>query len=75
VRGGRNDAKLADRISTCLDRATIAEQRAGEAGDPVLKRCYDEMAKTWRHLAASYELERFVINLHRTKNALPIAPF
>jgi hypothetical protein len=34
-----------------------------------------EMAKTWRHLAASYELERFVINLHRTKNALPIAPF
>jgi hypothetical protein len=33
------------------------------------------MAKTWRHLAASYELERFVINLHRTKNALPIAPF
>jgi hypothetical protein len=47
------------------------ERRATEATDPELRQSYQEIANTWRHLAASYQfsesVERFLLDLDLTK--------
>jgi hypothetical protein len=53
--------KLADHIAACFERAAASERRASEATDPEVRQSYEEIARGWRHLAASYqfsELER-----------------
>ena len=47
--------KIADRIKTCLDRAAEAEDRASRTDNPNVKTHYAQLAKSWRHLARSYE--------------------
>ena len=72
--------RLSARISDCLTRAADAEHRAREVVDPAVKRDYDSIATTWRHLAESYRfaesLERFVLDVERAKRhpAPPTAP-
>ncbi len=68
--------KLADRIAVCFERASAFERRASEAADPEIRQSYDEIAKAWRHLAASYQfsesLERFLLDRDLAKK--PPAP-
>lgn len=63
--------KLGDHIQNCLSRAERAERRAKQEVDPVLRHEHLEMAARWMQLARSYEfaasLERFLLNLERTK--------
>lgn len=70
--------KLADHISDCFARAAAAERRAAAVSDPALKQEYEQFAKGWRHLAASYQfaesLERFIVDTERTKKTPPSAP-
>jgi len=47
--------KIADHIKTCLDRAAEAEDRASQTDNPNVKAQYAQLAKSWRHLARSYE--------------------
>jgi hypothetical protein len=67
--------KLADHIAACFERATASERCARDATDPEVRQSYEEIARGWRHLAASYqfsELERFLLNSDRAKK--PQAP-
>ena len=70
--------KLGDHIANCLGRANDAERRGLEMSNPEAKAETERMAKGWRHLARSYEfiesLERFLLDVHAAKNALPEAP-
>ncbi|MGA9891023.1 MAG: hypothetical protein WBQ55_01355 [Xanthobacteraceae bacterium] len=70
--------KLGDHITNCLTRAEDAERRGLETSDPDTKAETKRMAKAWRHLARSYEfiesLERFLLDGHAAKNALPARP-
>lgn len=70
--------KLSEHIAGCLQRAAEADARAVEAADPIMKRDLQEIAATWRHLAASYQfaeaLERFVLDIDRAKRLPPTAP-
>src|SRR5262249_42980015 len=60
----------AHHITVCLAHAGTADDRAALATDPTLQAEYSELARTWRHLARSYQfvesLERF---LHDSKLA------
>jgi len=68
--------KLGDRIAGCFERATAFERRADEATDPGLRQSYEEIAREWRRLAASYQfaesLERFLLDRELAKK--PPAP-
>ena len=59
----------------CLARAAEAERRAGEAPDEATCIDNEQMAKSWRHLANSYQfgesLERFLLESDRRKGARP----
>lgn len=70
--------KLADHISDCFARAVAAERRAADISDPALKQEYQQFARGWRHLAASYQfaetLERFILDTERTKKPPPSPP-
>ncbi len=70
--------KLEDHIKACLKRASDAERRAAEVGDPDLKADYLALAAQWLHLARSYEfsesLERFLLDSQRAKDALAPQP-
>ena len=69
--------KLGDHITNCLQRAEDADRRRLETSDPDAKAEANRMAKAWRHLARSYEfiesLERFLLDGHAAKNAIPAA--
>jgi len=69
--------RLGDHIANCLERADDAERRGLEMSNPEAKAETERMAKGWRHLARSYEfiesLERFLLDVHVAKNALPEA--
>ena len=56
--------KLSAHVSDSLKRALAAEQSAKGTIDPAIRRDYELLAKSWRHLAASYQfvesLERFL---------------
>jgi hypothetical protein len=68
--------KLADHIAGCFERAAIFERRASDASDAEVRRSYEEIAKAWRHLAASYQfceaLEGFLLDRDHAKK--PPAP-
>ena len=68
--------RLGDHIANCLGRADDAERRGLEISNPEAKAETERMAKGWRHLARSYEfiesLERFLLDGHAVKNALPV---
>jgi hypothetical protein len=70
--------RLGDHIANCLARADDAERRGLEMANPGAKAETELMAKAWRHLARSYEfiesLERFLLDCHQAKTALPEAP-
>jgi len=70
--------KLSDHIADCLAQANIAELRASEASNEILRSDYDRLAKTWRHLASSYQfvesLERFLLDAERAKRAWLFGP-
>ena len=63
--------RLSEQIHTCLGRAAAAEQQADTSDDPMLKAEFSEIAKTWRHLAESYEfvesLQRFLLEAGKGK--------
>lgn len=48
--------KLSEHISDCLQRAAHAERRAADATTSSDKREFEEIAQTWRNIAASYAL-------------------
>jgi hypothetical protein len=60
---------LSAHISNCLERATSAEQRALEATDVAVRSEHEMLAKSWRHLADSYQfvesLEKFLADTAR----------
>jgi hypothetical protein len=70
--------KLCDHIAHCLAQASIAELRVSEASNETLRSDYERIAKTWRHLASSYQfvesLERFLIDADRARRAVPPEP-
>jgi hypothetical protein len=71
--------KLADHIAACFEQAIASERRARGATDPKVRQSYEEIARGWRHLAASYqfsELKRFLLDSDRAKKlpAPSIAP-
>ena len=70
--------KLSDHIANCLALAANAEQRATEAPSEALRINHERMAKTWRHLASSYQfvesLERFLIDADKARRAQPREP-
>ncbi len=62
--------KLSDHIAQCLCRAAVAERIAADATDPAVKSDYEQVARGWRNLAASYQfvesLERFLVEPLKT---------
>ena len=70
--------RLADPIANCLARAAQAERRAAEASSEAMRIDNEQMAKTWRLLASSYQfvesLERFLLDNDRAKSAGPPDP-
>ena len=71
--------KLADHIATCLACAAEAEQRAADATNETTRADNEKLARTWRHLASSYQfvqsLERFLLDAKEDKGARPPDPF
>ena len=67
--------KVSDHIVTCLARAAEAERRATEASDEAMRIDNERMAKTWRHLASSFQfgesLNRFLLDADGRKRRLP----
>jgi hypothetical protein len=65
--------RLGDHIANCFARAVDAERRATEAPNEALRADNELMAKTWRHLAGSYQfvesLERFLLDAEQARNA------
>jgi hypothetical protein len=57
--------KLSEHISDCFERAARAEERAAEASNAAAKEDHEQIAKAWRHLAASYQ---FVEALERSSS-------
>ena len=55
--------KLGDHIVNCLAQAADAEQRAVEAPTEALRIDHERIAKTWRHLANSYQFVRILENV------------
>jgi hypothetical protein len=70
--------KLGDHIANCLAQANIAELRASETSNETLRSDYERLARTWRHLASSYQfvesLERFLLDADKARRALPPEP-
>ena len=70
--------KLGDHIAHCLANASLTELRASEASNETLRADYDSLAKTWRHLASSYQfvesLERFLLDADKARRAQPREP-
>ena len=68
--------KLGDHIADALAHAAAAEQRCAEAADQSMSDDYEALAKSWRHLAESYQfvetLERFLLDGKMNRNALPV---
>ena len=66
---------LGDYIANCLVRAADAEQRAAEASSEDMRIDNERMAKSWRHLARSYQfvesLERFLLDSDKARSARP----
>ena len=48
--------KLSEHISTCLERAASAEERALQMADPASRSDNELLAESWRQLARSYQL-------------------
>jgi len=67
--------KLGDHIANCLALAAESERCAAEAPTEALRIDHERMAKTWRHLASSYQfvesLERFLIDADKAIHAQP----
>lgn len=68
--------KLSGHISSCLERAMNAEQRAEQANNPAIRSDNEKLAQCWRQLARSYQfvesLERFLTETERSKkDSLP----
>jgi len=65
--------KLEDHIAEALARAAAAERRSAEASDAMIGDEHDKIAKSWRHLAASYQfvesLERFLLDARMSRDA------
>lgn len=70
--------KLSDHISQCFTRAADAERRAAVTADPIMREDYEGIARSWRHLAASYQftesLERFLLDRDHAKQRPPDTP-
>lgn len=70
--------KLSTHIGECWLRAEEEDRRAGESTDARLRTDHERMAKSWRHLARSYQfiesLERFLIDAKKARDALPPEP-
>jgi hypothetical protein len=70
--------RLSEHIATCLELAARAEQRAKNASDPEVRADNERLAKSWRHIARTYEfiesLERFLLDIEKTKGTLPPEP-
>jgi len=64
--------RLSPHIAECLLSAAAADERAASEPDPAIKTDYEKMARTWRHLARSYEfvesLEHFVRETYNRKD-------
>ena len=67
--------KLSGHISNCLERAASAERRAEHATDPATRSDHEMLARSWRHLALSYQfvesLERFLAESRDKKDVVP----
>jgi hypothetical protein len=63
--------KLSVHISNCLQLAAQAEQLAKETTDPAIRSDNEQLAQSWRHLAASYQfvesLEHFLSDKERNE--------
>lgn len=66
--------KLNGHITSCLERAAKAEQRAQNAIDSATRSDHEMLAQSWRHLARSYQfvesLERFLAETDRIKEKI-----
>jgi hypothetical protein len=47
--------KLGDRIANALEAADAADQRAAESTDPGVRAVNEQIARSWRMLAHSYQ--------------------
>ncbi|HEU5277216.1 MAG TPA: hypothetical protein VFU97_26405 [Xanthobacteraceae bacterium] len=69
--------KLAEHISACLERAALAERRAADSAVPSDKREFEEIAQTWRNIAASYafseRLEQSMLETEAARKRPPAA--
>src|SRR5215467_10180661 len=67
--------KLSKHISSCLERALNAEERALHATDATSRSDHELLAQSWRHLARSYQfvesLEHFLSETAQNKDAVP----
>jgi hypothetical protein len=58
--------KLSDHIAACLARARAADERADAVTDPEVRNEHQQLARSWRALAQSYQfvesLERFLLD-------------
>src|SRR5215469_10773971 len=67
--------KLSDHIANCLARAAETERHAAETSDEAARSDNELIAKTWRHLASSYQfverLERFLLEADKRKAGRP----
>lgn len=70
--------RLGDHVENCLAWARDAERRAAEPSNEALRADNKRMARTWRHLASSYQfvetLERFLLDAEKAKHARPPDP-
>jgi len=68
--------RLAQNVEACLAHASEADARASRATEPRLRIEYSELARSWRHLARSYQcvetLERFLLDAR--KYTPPVVP-
>ena len=67
--------KLGEHIADALGRATQAQARAETATDPRVRTDYEELARSWRLVARSFEfaesLEKFLLDSQRSRDLLP----
>jgi hypothetical protein len=66
--------KLGDHIANCFARAAEAERQAAETSNQAIRVGYETMARSWRHIAGSYQfvesLERFLLDAAEAKGGL-----
>ena len=67
--------RLDHHIADALARAAAAEQRGAVASDRLICDDYEELAKSWRHLAETYQfvetLERFLLDAKHSRDEPP----